>query len=236
MEIFAHRGNSGEAPENTLSAFEQAISLGADGVELDVQASSDGVPVVIHDEELGRTAGGRGWVGEHSLGELKKLDAGSWFNGSFAGEGIPTLAEVLDLLLPSPLLINIELKTFRFPYQGLAGKVLGLIRERGLGERVILSSFNHLTLAEARVTAPHIRMAALLRSHLIQCWDYAQRHGFQALHLSQHTISETLLAECRARKVTVRAFTVDDPEEAGKLRDWGVDGIFTNHPRRIIEK
>src|SRR5579863_1834901 len=128
MEIFAHRGNSGEAPENTLAAFRQVAGVGADGVEFDVQLSRDGVPVVIHDETVDRTTDGKGAVAGLTLAQLQVLDAGKWFGAAFAGERIPTLEAVLEVFRGASIRVNIELKTNRTPYPGLSQKVIDLVR------------------------------------------------------------------------------------------------------------
>ncbi len=235
MKIFAHRGNSGEAPENTMAAFRQAIEAGAAGVELDVQAGRDGLPVVIHDEFLGRTVAGEGWVGERTLAELKGMDAGTWFDARFAGETVPALTEVLELLRPTGLLLNIEFKTGRFPYPGLVPKVLELVAQAGMNERVILSSFNHHTLAEAKTLAPRLECAVLMESHLIKPWEYTTGNGFQALHPVKYACTEELVGESRVRGLAVRPYTANDRETAFSLFALAVDGIFTNHPRLMVE-
>jgi glycerophosphoryl diester phosphodiesterase len=233
-QIIGHRGNAGEAPENTLAAFRQAIALGADGVEFDVQLSRDGVPVVIHDELLERTTSGRGPVGGATAAELAALEAGGWFDPPCAGEGVPSLAAVLALLAPSPLSAHIELKTARVPYPGLVAAVLAAVSAAGLADRAVLSSFNHHTLREAMGLSPRLPCAALLDGRLLEPWDYAARHGFQALHPFHGAVDGTLVRECHARGLAVRPWTVDDPAEAARLRACGVDAIITNQPRRLL--
>ena len=232
--IIAHRGESSAAPENTLAAFALAIDAGADAVEFDVQASRDGVPVVIHDEELARTTDGQGPVGEHSLAELQALDAGGWFAPAFRGERIPTLAQVLALLRPTPLQINIELKTTICPYAGLVPAVVALVREAGLVARVVLSSFNHNSLLAAAALAPELPRAALSDTQLAAPWDYCRGHGFAAYHPERHGCDGELIARCHAAGIAVRVYTVDDPVEARRLMALGVDGLFTNSPRRLV--
>ncbi len=238
IEVIAHRGFSGAAPENTLAAFEKAIATGADGVEFDVQASRDGTLLVIHDEELGRTAGGAAGhselVKDTSLAELKELDAGSWFDAAYAAERIPLLSEALELLRPTALSIHIELKTRRFPYPGLVAGVVGEVREMGLAERTVLSSYNHHSLIEARALAPEVACAALFFGHALEPWEYAARHGFQALHPSEYAVTQKLVDECHARALALRAWTVDERERALALMEMGVDGIITNQPARLL--
>ena len=138
--IEAHRGNSAEAPENTLAAFGSAIRLGAPWIELDIHPSKDGVLVVIHDGTVNRTTGGRGEVGALTLEELRRLDAGSWFAPAFAGQRIPTLEEVFELAAPAGTRLNIEIK--RAP-GGLdvAPAVAALLRRYGAESRYVVSSF-----------------------------------------------------------------------------------------------
>lgn len=232
--IFAHRGDSGAAPENTLAAFERAMACGADGVEFDVQRTGDGELVVIHDESLRRTTGCPKQVRDITLQELQTLDAGAWFSPEFSGQRVPTLAQVLELLRAGELTINIELKTNRTPYPGLAEAVLGLVRKFGLEARVILSSFNHHSLAEAKELAPQVACAALVETQLLEPWDYVARHGFQALHPANEAVNGQMIAECHGRGLAVRPWTVDDEESARALMALGVDGIITNQPARLL--
>lgn len=234
-QIFAHRGDSGSVPENTLAAFESAISAGADGVEFDVQRTLDGEIVVIHDESLQRTAGNPAQVGEMALQDLQGLDAGSWFGPQFSGQRVPTLAQVLELLGPTGLIINIELKTNRVPYAGLAGQVLNLVEQFGLMERIILSSFNHHSLAEAKQLAPRVACAAVVETQLLEPWAYVAYHGFQALHPTHHAITEQVVAQCHAAGLAVRPWTVDEREVAEAMLILGVDGIITNYPARLLQ-
>ena len=232
--IFAHRGDSGAAPENTLAAFESAIACGAEGVEFDVQRTGDGELVVIHDESLQRTAGSPEQVREITLEALQTLDAGGWFAPEFSGQRVPTLAQVLELLRPGELTLNIELKTNRVPYPGLAEAVLGLVRKFGMEERVILSSFNHYSLEEAKQFAPQVACAALVETQLLEPWDYVARHGFQALHPAYQAVNVKMVAECHDRGLALRPWTVDDEESARALMALGVDGIITNQPARLL--
>ena len=232
--ILAHRGNTAEAPENTLAAFEAVAATGADGVEFDVQASADGQPVVIHDEWVERTTDGKGAVGELSLAELKRLDAGSWRGPEFAGQRIPTLDEVVALLRPTALTLNIELKTSIVAYPGLAEKVVAAVRGAGLSERVILSSFNHHSLLEAARLAPEIPRAALLSDGWIEPWLYAEAHGFSGLHPEYRSCTTEMVRACAARGLAVRPYTVDGEQEFRRLAEMGVDAIVTNDPRRMV--
>lgn len=149
MQILAHRGLRARRPENTLLAFREAWRAGADGIELDVQLTLDGVPVILHDETLERTTSGSGPVNALTLAQLCRLDAG-------AGERVPTLEEYLDWAAPLSLVTNIELKNNRVTYPGLEEKTIESVQKRGMGERVVLSSFNHASVRECRRLAPEI--------------------------------------------------------------------------------
>jgi glycerophosphoryl diester phosphodiesterase len=233
MHLYAHRGNSCEAPENTLAAFRAAAAAGVDGVEFDVQMSRDGVPVVIHDESLERTTDGKGRVGEQSAADLARLDAGRWFGPAFAGEPLPTLDQVLEIFRGTPLRVNVELKTGRVPYPGLVERVIRAVERLDLRQQVLCSSFNHYSLKEARERAPWLECAALIYENLIDPWEYVRRHGFQALHPHHALVDESFMAACAGAGIPVRVWTVDDPARAARLKALGVAAIITNRPREL---
>jgi len=234
MEIFAHRGNSGEAPENTLAAFRQALAVGADGVEFDVHLSRDGTPVVIHDETVNRTSDGNGWVRDMTLAELQRLDVGKWFGAEFAGERIPTLEAAVGLFRGGALRVNIELKTDRVAYPGLARAVTDLVKRSGMQRQALLSSFNHRTLLEARAMAPELEYAVLSSDQMLEPWDYVRRYGFQAYHPRALAVDEELVRRCHEAGAKVRPWVVDDAQAGARLAALGVDGLITNHPRRFV--
>ena len=161
----AHRGASAVAPQNTLAAFRKAMELGADGVELDVQLSADGAVVVIHDFTVDKTTDGTGRVAEKTLAELEALDAGIRFSPQFAGERIPTLAQVFEAL-EGKLLVNVELKDFNLRSSALAAPVVEVIREHAMEKRVLFSSFNPFALRAVKRLAPEIPAGLLVAPHL----------------------------------------------------------------------
>lgn len=181
---FAHRGAAGYYPENTMLAFAKALELGATGIETDVQMTRDGELVLIHDETLQRTAGTPEWVKDLTLAEIKQREAGSWFREEFAGERIPTLEELLDLVRNTDTIVNLELKTGVVLYPGIEQKVLDTVRRFGLSERIIISSFNHYSLVECKKLAPDIRTGILYMEGLYEPWDYAKRGRGRAPRLS----------------------------------------------------
>jgi glycerophosphoryl diester phosphodiesterase len=231
--IIAHRGASAVAPENTLAAFEMAEALGADGIELDVRLCADGVPVVIHDATVDGTTNGSGRVADMTLTELKELDAGSGFDPAFAGELIPTLAETLETV-GRKLLLNIELKGEGLLSRGLARAVVDVIRQHGLGERVLLSAFNPLTLRRVQKIAPQIPTALLYASApLPRFARLVARRPYAALHPHVAAVSGEHVGWIRRRGYRIHVWTVDDPREMRRLIGWGVDGIITNVPDQL---
>ena len=222
VQVWAHRGASGHAPENTLEAFRLAVAMGADGVELDVQLSSDGIPVVIHDETLERTTSLTGLVQDRSVAELASCDAGR-------GNHVPTLEEVLRLLAPSNLEVNIELKNSEIAYLGLEQKTLDVVQACGFADRVWYSSFQHYSLSLLRRLNPAARIGLLYCEALIDPWLYAQHCGADALHPDWRTLMVPgVLEGCRDAGVRVHSWTVNESEVVHKLA--GIDAIITNFP------
>ncbi|MBM6994597.1 glycerophosphodiester phosphodiesterase [Paenibacillus sp. DXFW5] len=232
---FAHRGAAGHYPENTMLAFAKALEMGATGIETDVQMTRDGQLVLIHDETLQRTAGTSEWVKDLTLAEIKQREVGSWFHGDFAGERIPALEELLDLVRGTDTIVNIELKTGVVLYPGIEQKVVDAVRHYGLSERVIISSFNHYSLVECKRLAPDIRTGILYMEGLYEPWDYAKRIGAEALHAYQYALTPELVTLAKANEVVYHPFTVNDPKVMLALINAGVAGIITDFPDRLAE-
>lgn len=222
--LYAHRGASAEAPENTLAAFRRALEVGADGIELDVHLAADGVPVVIYDDTLERTTDGGGAVAGLPLEALRELDAGAWFAPEFSGEQLPTLESTLKLLA-GRLRLNVEVKEAR---AGMA--VLELLRHFHLAD-VVVSSFDHGLLTRLRRVAPDLPLAMLLAAGN---WHRAVARAVSlracAFHPHADLVNRPLLAACRRFQLPVYAWTVDDPGRARSLARAGVAGLFTNDP------
>lgn len=237
---FAHRGASHNAPQNTLAAFRLALEMGADGVELDVQASKDGEAVVIHDFRVDATTDGHGAVKDKTLAELKELDAGSWFDARFAGQRIPTLEEVM-IEVGRQLLLNIELKVRGFGNTGLVAEVVRLIEDHDLVHRVIVSSFNPLALRRVKKLNPHIPTGLIhcfdLPAHLLRTLLLVLANP-DALHPAKDLVNANYMRWAKERGYRVNVWTVDEPAEMKRLIALGVDGIITNRPdvlREVLE-
>ncbi len=231
----AHRGASRIAPENTLRAFRLALELGADGFELDVHLSRDGIPVVLHDADLRRTTDGSGRVWEKTVAELKALDAGAWKDPRFAGERIPTLDEVFEAF-GDQVLYNIELKIFTPWSVRWVRAVVERVRRYGLAGRVLLSSFNPLALRWAWRLAPEIPRGLLVDPEsplpLRRAW-FAFLAPHEARHLHVRMIDERTIRWCRRRGYAVVAWTVNETEEMRRLIRLGVAAIITDEPDRL---
>jgi len=225
--IWAHRGASATAPENTLAAFRAAAAAGADGIELDVHLSRDGVPVVIHDETVDRTTNGRGHVASMTAEQLRRLDAGSWFAQSFAGETVPTLEEVFAWT-GERLRLNVEIKAVP---AGLA--VIELLRAYPR-VRVLLSSFDHSLLERLRLQNPDLPLGFLIESRF---WRRTVQRAVdsraESVHPRYDLLSRPLLASCQRHGLAVHCWTVDRPDLCSSLRRRGVAGVFTNDPALI---
>lgn len=237
---WGHRGAPERAPENTLASFRAAMDLGASGVELDVMLSADGEVVVVHDYSLERTTDGAGPVKAYSLAGLKRLDAGRWFSADFAGERIPTLQEVIDGLDPG-VFLNIEIKSETPGTDGLEKAVVRIIAENNLYERVVVSSFNPVSLMRVKAADKKIDVGLIyapdLAIYLRQGWFIPLLRP-EALHPRYDMVDAAYMARARKKGFKVAVWTVNEGEEMERLLDLGVDGIITDRPdllRQILQ-
>lgn len=235
--VLAHRGASAYAPENTLAAFNLAFELGADGIELDVSLTRDGIPVVIHDDTVDRTTNGHGAVNQFTLAELQQLDASNRME-KYRGEKIPTLEEVLRAVGKRGL-INIEIKSTGLKTDGVEGAVLAAIENTG-APRVLISSFNPLALRRMFLLDPRLPRGLLyaprLPIFLRRAWLRPLVRP-TALHPHFSMVTREFVAWAHQRGYQVNTWTVDEPDVARRLIEWGVDGIITNKPdvlRKIV--
>ena len=246
--VIAHRGDSIRAPENTLAAVALAIEAGADMVEIDVCFSADRQLVVIHDHTLERTTSGRGPVPALPYAALRLLDAGSWFSPAFAGERLPLLGEVLDLVR-GRLPINIEIKGEAVeagqagepPADGAADGIealcLDAVLARGMLGEVLFSSFHPLALWRLRRLSLAARLASLLHPPHHAGRSPAEivgEVGAQDLHVADEQATPALAAACRAAGIPLRVYTVNDGARFRQLAGWGIDGVFTDDPRLLL--
>lgn len=245
IEIVAHRGASGDAPENTMASFELALQQGAEGIEFDVHLSRDRVPVVIHDARLDRTTSGTGRVAEYSALALAKLDAGSWFNRRFPSRAranysackVPPLDEVLDWVRTRRTRAYLEIKQTRPRYRGIEAVILEHVYRAGVQDRVTIISF-HL---------PTLRRLRRLDSRIALGIDFMR--PLFAITLAKALSADTLLPHWRSAAprwvarthhagLKVVVWGLDDPRGMRRQVQNGVDGIITSFPavlRQILE-
>jgi glycerophosphoryl diester phosphodiesterase len=234
LAIIAHRGASAYYPENTMISFEGAINMGADMVELDVQMTADGEVIVFHDETLNRCTNGRGKIADYSLADLKKLDAGSWFDGFFQGEKIPTLEEVLRAC-KNRIAVNIEIKdsAVRNPLEGgIEEKCLELVEKTGISGHVVFSSFSPLALRHIRQIDTKMPIAVLYDRKYYGAKlpsEIVSGLSANAFNCSLRQLNKKWLADLRQHDIPVNVYTVNDEKNMRRLLDVGVNGIFTNH-------
>ncbi|MBB6636095.1 glycerophosphodiester phosphodiesterase [Cohnella thailandensis] len=230
----AHRGWSGNAPENTLAAFRIAVSeASVHTIEMDVHLSKDGIPVVIHDAKLKRTTNGKGLVRDYTAAELGRLDAGGWFHPSFAGEPVPTLEQVLTLA-GGKCKLNIELKEGNNDEQLLAGKVAEVVRRFRLEPDTTITSFEQSLLVASKKAAPELRVGWITKKKLSRKMiDQLRRIGATFLSIEQSALKEESLKEAVEAGIEVMAWTVNEPWELSRLVEWKQPlQICTNYPDR----
>jgi glycerophosphoryl diester phosphodiesterase len=229
-EIIAHRGYSAQAPENTLAAIEAAIAAGADAVEFDLHVSADGVPVLFHDTTLARTTDGEGAVRDKTLGELRNLDAGSWFGATFAREPIPTFAEALGRLRGRVGRVYPEIKGYRSAED--LGRMAAIVREAALVESTVFISMDWGALEGVRGHDGALGVGYIVEKASRAHDAIARAAGDPgALVDFDHNflLADPRLAEEAGRRgVELAVWTVDDPAQAGRLLDLGVPRITTN--------
>ncbi len=222
--IISHAACGGHAPENTLAGIRKAIELGAEGIEIDVQASADGVPILMHDLTVDRTTNGSGEVAALSLPELRALDAG--------GEPVPTLAEVLDLTKGKVLLI-MEIKQ-----PGIEQHIAHIIHEKQALDDVMAWSFYPAALEGMRAAEPQIPCALLVAGESMAIWEkmrsLAVKLGVQGVSVFAPAIDERIAEDCRRRGLALYSWTPDSEAEIERLLRLGVDGVCSNYPDRVV--
>ncbi|PCJ89096.1 MAG: glycerophosphodiester phosphodiesterase [Flavobacteriales bacterium] len=246
LTVIAHRGASGSAPENTLASIKKAMETGANMIEIDVHLSKDDTVVLMHDSKVDRTTNGTGKVQELTLEELKKLDAGSWFNEKFSSEKIPTLEEVLKAINGKCKLL-IEVKGKSKTYQGIEKQIVDLINKYNAKNWCIVQSFHtpyientyrldsaievHKLIISPLRLFPFIYMDDGLRFGSIKKFTYAK-----SINPNHKAVSKKFIKKIHSQNQTVFCWTVNEKETAKKLIALGVDGIITNYPEKFLKK
>lgn len=229
--VIAHRGSSGERPENTLPAFERAIEQSADMIETDLHLSRDGVVVIHHDAELERL-GEQGEIRDRTATELAAMNAAP---GAGVAEKMPTLLDILDGF-GDRMQFNLELKVGRddAAYDGLEDIVVSVVEERGLMPRMLFSSFYDPVLARLRERSASARIALLVSPRApVAIFERAARVAAEAINPEIRLVTKELVGQAHAEGLRVYPYTANESKEMERLLDCGVDGIITNHPARL---
>ncbi|RLL45092.1 glycerophosphodiester phosphodiesterase [Oceanobacillus piezotolerans] len=240
-KIYGHRGSMGAYPENTLISFQKAIEQGVDGIELDVHMTKDGEIVVIHDEQLDRTTDGNGFIKDLTLPEIKEYSAGAKFQHfesydyeTWGEERVPTLQEVLELLHDFPKVeLNIELKTYIFPYFGIEEKVLSLVEQYGNNRKVVYSSFHLPSLLRIKNMDPTAKIAWLLMQGISHPVDYMETFAMESLHISKDMVLENVY-DYKNLLQNLRVWTANSTDEIKQLLDLQVQAIITDYPEKAL--
>ena len=235
ISIVAHRGFSAVAPENTMAAFKLVLNEpDIKFIELDIHLSKDGVPVVIHDHTLDRTTSGTGPVVEHTLEELRQLDAGSTFAPEFAAERIPTLEEVLELT-KGRCKLHVELKMLGNEYEGIEEKVITLIHQHGMQDEVVLSSFNHDSMKRAHEIDGSIPTCLIFLGKPTLLAEQLRYTGATGVSMHYAFVTRELVDEMAGLGIDLGVWTVDQPEVLARIIEaYPGMRITTNYPDRAL--
>lgn len=239
-KVWAHRGASAYAPENTMEAFRLAAEMRADGIELDVHLTKDGYIVVTHDENVKRVTGGVDrFIADMTLEEVKQLDVCNGMD-AYRSARIPELAEVLEFLTTNEMTLNIEIKTTDNLYPGIEGLTVQMVRAYGLQDRVIYSSFNHYSLVLARVADPGCRVGLLYSEAMVDPDVYAKHLNANAIHPYVPTLLVPGAAKrCIEAGIEINPWTVNDEKNMRWLLSLGCHALITNYPdlaRRVVDE
>jgi glycerophosphoryl diester phosphodiesterase len=229
--VVAHRGDSGHRPENTQVAFQAAVDMGVECIELDVHLSRDGALIIIHDGSVDRTSDSQGKVAELTLEQIKAMDAGRWFGEAFAGERFLTLEEALDVIA-APVRLNVHIKAYTETRDVVTAATVKCLRERELLDRAYLAS-DEETLAVARACCAGIEVCNL---SVQPPQDYVARSagiGCRILQPGHAMTTPELVAAAHAHEMQVFPFFADEEDEMRRLINCGVDGMLTNEPARL---
>ncbi|UOQ47517.1 glycerophosphodiester phosphodiesterase [Gracilibacillus caseinilyticus] len=235
MIIYAHRGASKHAPENTMPAFDLAYKHEADGIETDVQLTKDGVAVLIHDEKLQRTTNGYGFVKDYTYDELIQLDAGSWKSPKFTNTVIPTLEDLLRWNQDKQLKLNIELKNNVIAYSGLEKTVYQLLQKYSMVKQTVISSFNHDSIAKLKQWSNELDYAFLTSKRDRNLVPFAQSIHAAGIHIQNRLLSNRLVAEAQQHNLYVAVYTVNLPLSIKRAIRMKCHAMFTDIPKLAVD-
>lgn len=228
--ITAHRGASGSAPENTLTAITKAISAGAEYAEVDVQETADGRIVLLHDEDLKRTTGFRKHIWETNFNELSDLEAGSWFDEQFRGEKIPTLEEAIAVCRDK-IILNIELKSNGYE-EKLAERVVEIVKSERFEKSAVITSFELSLIDTVKKIAPEIKTGLIF--YFMPSFDiFSMSHPVLSVH--KRNVTKKFINKAVNNGKEVHVWTVNDAPDMEELLELQVDNIITNYPEMVYK-
>ena len=230
VKNFAHRGFSSKYPENTLLSFQKALEEGVDGIENDIQLTKDGEIIILHDETVDRTTDGKGYVKDYTLKELKQLNAGEVYKEQFGFQEIPTLREYFHLVKEKSIITNIEMKTGVFEYKEMEDKLVDLIGEFEMEDRVLITSFNHFTILRMKEKAPYLKYGFLAYDWRIDAGEYTAKYGISCYHPEYHNLTGNVVEELKHHGIEINPYTIDEPQDIRDMIKKGVNSVITNCP------
>jgi glycerophosphoryl diester phosphodiesterase len=239
-QVIAHRGGAKLAPENTSAAFQHAINLGVDMIEIDVEQTSDSVVVVLHDDHVDRTTNGTGRIDSLSYAYVKKLDAGSWFADEYKDERISTLEEVLQLINGQVILL-IEIKDGSERYPGIEKRTVDLVHKYKANSWVIIQSFNKKAIDRVKILDTSLRTYYLLGGGFNNFYKEAKATSsfdfdHEGVGVHQKYLNEENINNLMESGIKIFAWTVNNPADMDKFLQFGIDGIITDSPDILIKK
>ncbi len=231
--LFAHRGFSGDYPENSPLAFQMAVEkTNADGIESDVHITKDGELVIFHDASVERTSNGTGWIKDYTYEEMLQLDIGAWKSPEFAGQHVWNFDQLLDFCHETKMLLNMELKNYEVFYEGLEQRVIDAIHAHKMEDQVFVSSFNHISMQKFKELCPDIETGLLYDKPYLDMDAYVARSNADNMHPRYMLLQyqPELMDLYHGRGMKVNTWTVNDEENMRDMIKRGVDCIISNHP------
>lgn len=238
LKIYAHRGNQAQAVENSLTAFQDAVTAGADGIECDLHLTADGALVVIHDEQLDRTTDSQGEISDLSLAQIQGASL-RFPDGRLTQDRVPSLPELLNLLrdLDFKGTLNLELKTDQKDYAGIEAAVLAAVEELAPDFDIVYSSFNWYTLQRLKALAPGAKIAALVEESLLPYLSHLPGLEPTAIHLDRQLFQDEDL-RTQFKQWPIRLWTVNDPADwaryASLSKNGHLEAIMTDTPAAAL--
>jgi glycerophosphoryl diester phosphodiesterase len=235
--IFGHRGASGYAPENTLSALEKALTSGVKAIEVDAMITADQHVIIFHDHKLDRCTSGQGTVRHSRWADIAELDAGTWYNPGFSNQRVTHLNQLIQLINEYPeVIVNIEIKPWFNNALTTTRLLVSTLKQQLINPyRLIFSSFNMMALTALLRYWPSAYRAMNIDSRVPGAMLLAKSLGCKAIHINQTEVTENFVKQCHRMNLAVRCYTVNDPSRARQLLAMNIDGIFTDVPLDILD-